>query len=144
MYFVSKKKFLLYALNLNKGQYTTSSTDGGLLGDGAFKHSPDQLIRNEGEFLYFTEDGGKSVGVYAVDASGQRYAIFEAYDSKYFGDETTGLAFSPNGTKMYVCFQDCDCETTGEVDCGCLLEFRRDDGRSFEGSTLSLKFHSLE
>ena len=27
--------------------------------------------------------------------------MFEAYEDMYYGDETTGLAFSPDGTKMY-------------------------------------------
>ena len=76
-----------------------------------------------------------------MDASGGRYAIFEAYDDKYIGDETTGLAFSPDGTHMYACFQDCGCERPTDLDCGCLLEFWRDDGRPFDGSTLALEFH---
>lgn len=143
LYFVSKKISLLFILDLNSGTYTTSSTQGGLLGRGNFNSSPDQIVRNnEGSFLYLTEDGGSSVGVYSLDAAGQRYAIFEAYDDVYQGDETTGLAFSPDGKKMYACFQDCGCEESDEVDCGCLLEFSRNDGRSFDGSTLSLKFHS--
>ena len=78
----------------------------------------------------------------SIDAVGRSYAIFEAYDMKYFNDETTGLAFSPDGTVMYACFQDCGCEVTGEYDCGCLFAFRRDDGYSFDGATMGLKFHS--
>ncbi len=74
------------------------------------------------------------------DASGQRYAIFEAYAPTYFRDKTSGLAFSPDGTKMYTCFQDCGCEVSGDVDCGCMLEFERLDGRSFDGETLNLRF----
>jgi len=144
LYFVSKKKLMLYALDLDNNTYTTSPTNGGLLGSGEFKNSPDQLIRNEGDFLYFTEDGGKTPGVYAVDSSGQRFAIFEAYGKQYFGDETTGLAFSPDGTKMYACFQDCGCERSGEGDCGCMLEFWRNDGRSFDGATMNLKYHLSE
>ena len=91
--------------------------------------------------MYFTEDGGNSIGVYAIDKNNKRYAIFEAYAQKYAGDETTGLAFSPDGKKMYACFQDCGCDNSDGVDCGCLLEFSREDGKSFHGGTLSLKFH---
>lgn len=101
-------------------------------------------MRNDGPFLYFTEDGGRTAGVYAIDAEGQSFAVFEAYGRQYFDDETTGLAFSPDGTKMFACFQDCGCKVSGGVDCGCLYMFWRDDGRSFDGETLSLKFHSSE
>ena len=44
---------------------------------------------------------------------------------------------------MYACFQDCGCEVSGAEDCGCLLQFWRDDGRSFDGATMGLKFHPL-
>jgi len=144
LYFVSKRRLMLYALDLDNNTYTMAPTNEALLGGGEFKNSPDQLIRNEGDFLYFTEDGGKTPGVYAVDSSGQRFAIFEAYGKQYFGDETTGLAFSPDGTKMYACFQDCGCKRSGEGDCGCMLEFWRNDGRSFDGATMNLKYHLSE
>ena len=87
---------------------------------------------------------GKTPGVYAVDETGNSYAIFEAYGSMYHGDEATGLAFSPDGTRMYACFQDCGCEVSGDPDCGCLFEFRRDDGRTFDGRAMGLKSHPLD
>jgi len=142
LYFVSKRN--LYVLDLDKGTYRTSSTSDYSLYNGEFKHAPDQLVRNDGEFLYFTESGGGTPGVYSIDAAGQSYAIFEAYDSKYFNDKTTGLAFSPDGTRMYACFQDCGCKVPGKNDCGCLLVFRRDDGLSFDGMTMGIKFRSLK
>jgi hypothetical protein len=145
LYFVSKKTHLLYTLDLKSLTYNTTSTELNLFGDGTFSNSPDQIIRGKGgNVLYFTEDGGKTVGVYAIDQNNKRYTMFEAYSSKYIGDETTGLAFSPDGTKMYACFQDCGCENSEDVDftCGCLLEFSRRDGESFDGSTFSLKFHA--
>ena len=148
LYFVSKKMLMLYVLDLDNGTYRSSSTkDGVLVGAGEFRHSPDQIVRNnEGEYLYLTEDGGKTVGVYAIHTqTGQRYAIFESHYDKYVHDETTGLAFSLDGSKMYAAFQDCGCEDSeGGVDfnCGCLMEFSRSDGRSFDGSTTGLKFHS--
>ena len=105
------------------------------------------ITNGGGDYLYLTEDGGKTVGVYAIHKpSGQRFAIFEAYDKKYYNDETTGLAFSLDGKKLYASFQDCGCKDSDsgvDYDCGCLLEFSRRDGRSFDGSTLSLKFHQL-
>jgi len=143
LYFVSKKLSMLFVLDLDNGTYTSTSTEGGLLGRGSFYSSPDQIVRNNrGEFLYLTEDGGRNSGVYAIDVAGNRYAIFEAYDDMYRGDETTGLAFTPDGKKMYASFQDCGCEDSDNHDCGCLLEFSRVDGKSFDGNTLSLKFHS--
>lgn len=148
LYFVSKRTYELFVLDLDNGTYQVSATNDYSLFSGEFKHGPDQLVRNDGEdegnFLYFTEDGGKTPGVYAIDEQGKYYAIFEAYGETYFNDETTGLAFSPDGTKMYACFQDCGCEVSGERDCGCLLVFRRDDGRSFDGATMDLKYHSTE
>ena len=144
LYFVSKKTYKLYTLNLNEFTYTTTSTKDNLFSDGEFTNSPDQIIRGKGgKVIYLTEDGGKSVGVYAINKKNKRTAIFEAYSDTYHGDETTGLAFSPDGKRMYACFQDCGCDSSNEIDvtCGCLLEFSREDGRSFDGSTLSLKFH---
>ena len=91
--------------------------------------------------IHLRADDGHDVGVYAVDASGGRYAIFEAYGENYSGDATTGLAFRPYGNLMYACFQDCGCEMPTNLDCGCLLEFWRDDGWRFDGLTLGLNFH---
>ena len=102
LYFVSKKTYDLYVLDLDKGTYKRGpSTKEYELYDGEFQHSPDHLARTneEGQFLYFTEDGGRTAGVYCIDADGNAYTIFEAYSEKYFGDETTGLAFSPDGTR---------------------------------------------
>ena len=84
--------------------------------------------------------------MYTIDSENKRYAIFEAYSDFYRGDETTGLAFSPDGRKMFASFQDCGCRSSCyEVDptCGCLLKFSREDGKPFDGSTLSLKFHGV-
>jgi secreted PhoX family phosphatase len=133
LYFVSKKTYKLYTLDLDRGTYTTMYTNNTLVGDGEFSNSPDQIVRNNGgDFLYFTEDGGSTPGVYVLDLSGNMYAIFEAYNAVYKGDETTGLAFSPNGNTMYASFQDCGCELIYADDCGCLVKFVRDDGLSFD------------
>lgn len=158
LYFVSKRLYMMYKLDVDKMTYTAFSTKGGMAGDAEFLNEPDQIVRNHeirekssssSPWLYFTEDGGKTPGVYAIDTeafSGTlvKYAIFEAYGEKYYGDETTGLAFSPNGSKMYACFQDCGCDKSGNIDCGCLLEYSRDDGLSFDGETMALKFHALK
>lgn len=80
LYFVSKTTFKLYVLDLDNGTYVSSATNDYFLHDGEVKHSPDQLVRNDGHFLYLTEDGGETAGVYAIDVAGRGYAIFEAYD----------------------------------------------------------------
>ena len=138
LYFVSKKTELLYTLDLVNFTYKTAPTE-----SQDFINSPDQLIRGErGQFLYFTEDGGRSVGVYALDENNKQHALFEAYNEVFKGDETTGLAFSPDGRKMFACFQDCGCkdsESGVDYSCGCLLEFWRADGQPFGGSSLALR-----
>ena len=146
--FVSKKLSTLFVLDLDGGTHMSYTTKNGILpGGGDWNDTPDGILAR-GEYLYFTEDGGETPGVYAVNINtGERYAIFEGYDDVYKGDESTGLAFSPDGRRMYAAFQDCGCEDSeGGLDynCGCLLEFRRTDGYSFDGSTPSLKFHSPE
>jgi hypothetical protein len=99
LYFVSKKTYKLYTLDLDKGTYTTMYTNRSLAGDGEFGNSPDQIVRNnDGHFLYFTEDGGSTPGVYVLDPSLDMHATY--YNSIYKSDETTVLAFSPDGNTM--------------------------------------------
>ena len=49
-------------------------------------------------------------------------------------DETTGLAFCPEGKRMYVAYQKS----------GLLFEVTRDDGLPFHGRTLDVKFHAID
>lgn len=149
LYFVSKRRKMLYKLDLDRGTYITVPTNEALEGQGSFADTPDNIDwGNDGNFLYFTEDGGPTAGVYAREKStGKMYAMFEALWREYKGDEATGLAFSPDGSKMYACFQDCGCpqessETGLDFTCGCMLEFSRDDGYSFDGAPSNLRFHS--
>ncbi len=148
LYFVSKNLKKLFILDLDNGKYTTSLTSNWgnpMAGGGAFNSQPDQIVRN-GEYLYYTEDGGTTAGVYAAHKSTGAKPIFEAISNLYSNDETTGLALSPNGKRMHASFQDCTylglCSSS--LNCGCLLEFSRVDGRSFDGSTLNLKHHAPE
>ena len=148
LYFISKILKTLFILDLDDGTYTSTLLKSDhFAGGGEFRNEPDQIIQN-GEYIYFTEDGGSTVGVYAMHIStGERYAIFEANEGEYKNDEVTGLAFSPDGRKMYAAFQDCGCGNSDKGDdytCGCLMEFSRLDGHSFEGNTPSLKFHSTK
>lgn len=130
--FVSKAQKEIFNLKLDAGTYTSDTTQRGLLtGGGNFEAQPDQLIR-VGEMLYFTEDGGSSPGIFASDGF-EYFTVFLANDKKFANDETTGLAFSPDGTKMYVCIQEI----------GYFFEITRDDGLAFPGHKVSkLKFSS--
>ena len=130
--FVSKVQKEMFSLKLDAGTYTVDTTQRGLLtGGGNFRAEPDQLIQ-VGEVLYFTEDGGIDPGIFASDGI-EYFTVFFANDKKFVNDETTGLAFSPDGTKMYVCIQEI----------GYFFEITRDDGLAFPGHKVSkLKFSS--
>mmetsp|Transcript_6827 Transcript_6827/g.20310 ORF Transcript_6827/g.20310 Transcript_6827/m.20310 type:complete len:440 (-) Transcript_6827:648-1967(-) len=136
LFFVSKRLMRLFILDLDKGTYTSEQTDGGLFGDGSFRDTPDQLVRiaGGGSFIFLTEDGGTTPGVYVRETvTGNYLAIFEGLDPKYWYDETTGLAFSPDRKRMYACIQDI----------GYLYEFVREDGKAFDGEEMLLKHHSI-
>jgi len=129
--FVAKKSKQLFRLDLIQGTYTMESTNlPPFRGGGSFDGEPDQIM-NLGDVMYFTEDGGNSPGVYMTDGA-SHYSLFEAFHEKYYGDETTGLAFSPDARKLYVCIQEI----------GYLFEFEREDGLPFQGKVGGLKFHT--
>jgi sugar lactone lactonase YvrE len=130
LFFVSKVRKRLYILNLDDLTYTSSTTQRGL-----FDGQPDQLQRFIGtdgdELLYFTEDGGSEAGIHCRNDLGQFVTILES--PVYPGDETTGLAFSPDGKHMYLSYQDA----------GLLFDITRTDGLPFQAITLNVKFHAL-
>ena len=143
LFFVCKRIKQLFVLNLDDGTYYNTTTVSGL-----FNGKPDQISRlvvnnNEDDgdgsgrmssslsnsLLYFTEEGGLNSGVHARDSVGRFYTIFESPD---YNDETTGLAFSPNGKYMYVSYQVT----------GILYTIWRNDGLPFQQTHLDLKYHS--
>ena len=70
-----------------------------------------------------TEDGGSTPGVYArLGSTGEYYTMFQGLPDDYDGDETVGIAISPDQTKFYAGFQRA----------GLLFEITRDDGLPFE------------
>jgi uncharacterized protein len=95
LYFVSKHYNTMFVLNLDDGSYRNYTTK-----DGLFDGQPDQLVRvigRQDNILYFTEDGGRDAGIHARNTKGQFFTILE---SPVYKEETTGLAFSPDSTKM--------------------------------------------
>ena len=140
VYFVSKKRKELIILNLDSLEYKSWTTL-----SGAFDGQPDQIVRligheNRGKsheiqyhdsLLYFTEDGGpNAAGVYARDQEAQEYyTILRGGINR--SDETTGLSFCDDGKRMICAFQDE----------GILYEIVRQDGLSFHGNTVDIKYH---
>ncbi|CAJ1968987.1 unnamed protein product, partial [Cylindrotheca closterium] len=90
LFFVSKEQKELFILNLDDGTYKVHTTVSGI-----FDGHPDQMKRLiHNGLLYFCEEGGKENGVHARDENGWFFTIAE---SDTLSDETTGLAFSPDG-----------------------------------------------
>ena len=140
LYFTSKLEKRLFILNLDTMEYTVSSTE-----KGAFAYQPDQIkfaIRNDRDMkqnsdtpiLYFCEDGGlkKSSAIHGRDQNGNYFTILEGIG---YNSESTGLAFSPNNKFMYVAYQK---------NPGTLIAIWREDGESFYGGLVDIKYHSQE
>ncbi len=126
LYFVCKGIRMLYILDLDRGNYTRTSTESGLFGG-----TPDQIkriLKSDADVLYFNEDDLKSAGVHARDGQGRYMTILE---SPILLGETSGLAFSPNAKVMYVSYQ-----TMGR-----LYAVWRRDGLPFYGTTLNVMYH---
>jgi len=125
LYFVAKVTRTLFILDLNDMTYTSERTGSSWVGQGAFNSQPDQIIESDldkRKFIYFTEDGGKAPGVHVRDRKGNYYTMARGVPGgRYAGDETVGIAFSPDRRKFYFGFQDA----------GVLMEVTRDDGQPF-------------
>jgi hypothetical protein len=134
LYTTSKKLKRLMILNLRDMTYTYESTVG-----GAFNEQPDQVARlvksTADSILYFCEDGGRgdgSPGVFGRNADGKYFTILDGtFEHK---DETTGLAFSPDGYHMYVSYQKV----------GVIYDVWRRDGLPFTGAMLDIKYHAMD
>jgi secreted PhoX family phosphatase len=120
-------------LDLDAKTYEVHSTVSGI-----FDGMPDQVKRLvhddengvQKSLLYFCEEGGVENGVHARDENGWFFTILE---SDTFNDETTGLAFSPDGKHLYVSFQHK----------GMIFDIWREDGLPFYGKTLNVKYHDI-
>lgn len=127
MYVACKGIRQLFMFDLDTLTYSNHSTVSGL-----FDGSPDQMKRilddNPSDLLYFTEEGGVDAGIHARDEEGRYFTILE---SPAYIDETTGLAFSPDGKHLYVAYQKN----------GLVFDVWREDGLSFGSKTLNVKYH---
>ena len=126
VYFAAKKIRTLLILDLENMTYETELTGAQFEGKGTFNAQPDQIVCQDTtckKWIYFSEDGGTTPGVYVRDMAGTYRTVFEGIaGGLYDGDETVGIALSPDRRKLYAGFQDA----------GVLLEFTRDDGFSFQ------------
>ncbi|CAB9525376.1 osmC-like protein [Seminavis robusta] len=132
LFFVSKVRHTVFELDLDAATYVQKSTLGGL-----FEGQPD-ILRNllddnngDNTLLLFTEDGGDRAGIHARDSDGNFYVLCE---SNLFQPETTGIAITPDGTRIYFAYQND----------GILYELRRNDNQSFRVAALNLKTHPAE
>jgi len=126
LFFVSKLQKELFILNLDDMTYEKHTTVSGI-----FDGHPDQMKRLiQNGLLYFCEEGGNENGVHARDENGWFFSILE---SDTLSDETTGLAFSPDGMHMYVSYQHN----------GIIFDVWREDGLPFHGRTLNVKYHEI-
>jgi len=131
LYFVSKKNYRLFRLNLDSFEYVSTSTL-----NGSFDGQPDQIkniVSDNGVlYTYFTEDGKKANGIHGRDKYHRVFTLLEGTDdSGAFSSETTGLAFSPDMRHMYAAFQEN----------GVLFDCSRQDGLSFKGRTIDMRYH---
>eukprot|EP00978_Attheya_sp_CCMP212_P020161 scaffold57308_cov55-Attheya_sp.AAC.2 len=127
LYFVSKLMKQLYTLDLESMKYKIQSTK---KSNSIFGNGPDNLhAMGNSDLLYFTEDGGRTPGLFVRDLFGKYHTLFYAYAEQYDDDETTGVAFSPDMKTLYCCLQEV----------GNCFSFTRKDGLAFEGSTINVR-----
>lgn len=135
LFFVCKDIKMIFELDLDNFTYKRKSTAAGL-----FDGQPDQLKRilsnngttanvNGDDFLFFTEEGGTYAGVHGRDEQGRYFTLLE---SPHYDDETTGLAFNPQHTHMYIAYQDT----------GMLFDVSRLDGQPFHAMSIDVKYHN--
>ena len=122
LHFTAKETQTLFILDLENMTYEKEQTGSQFEGKGGFNAQPDQIVLgNYKEWIYFTEDGGDTPGVYVRSRDGAYRTLFEGISGAYVDDETVGIALSPDRRKLYAGIQDA----------GLLMEFTRDDGLPF-------------
>ena len=101
LYMACKREKVLFIMDLDTDKYVRYSLQNAL-----FDGEPDQITRvvnDTNEVFYFQEDLGSISGVHARNPLGQMFTILEGTD---WSNEVTGVAFSPSGRHMYLCFQE--------------------------------------
>jgi hypothetical protein len=102
LYFAAKETETLFILHLENMTYEKEQTGSQFEGKGGFNAQPDQIVLgNYKEWIYFTEDGGDTPGVYVRSRDGTYHTIFEGISGAYVDDETVGVALSPDRRKLY-------------------------------------------
>lgn len=107
--FISKVGYVMFTLDFDTMTWTRERTGKAkLIGEGSFAGQPDGVISGfNHRYMYFTEETkGRGNGMYARDEYGMYYTVFEAMSGQFVGDETVGLAISPDGKTMYVGYQE--------------------------------------
>ncbi|KAL7545818.1 hypothetical protein ACHAWF_009167 [Thalassiosira exigua] len=130
LYVMSKVAKKLLVLDVENLTYEVEITGKKMYGEGDFGNEPDQnLFGPSRKYMYFTEEGGADPGVYGrfggdgTYFDGTYFTLFQGIPSgRYSGDETVGIALSPDHTRFYAGFQDA----------GVMFEVTRDDGEAFE------------
>ena len=125
LFFVAKKLEAIFQLDLEAGTWRSRSTNADIAGGGSYRAEPDHLYFYGDKWLFHAEDESSTPGVYLQDVKANRYyTIFEDKDPVDWGDgeESTGIAVSPDGRCLIGCLQE-----KGE----CFV-VKRDDGGSFD------------
>ena len=125
IFFVAKRLEKIFQLNLDTNTWESRSTNADIAGGGTYRAEPDHIYFYGEKWLFHAEDLSNSPGVYLQDVKANSfYTIFEDKDPVDWGDgeETTGIAVSPDGRCLIGCLQE-----RGE----CFV-VKRDDGGSFD------------
>ena len=94
LYFAAKKTQTLLILDLEKMTYVTERTGAQFTGKGSFNAQPDQIVLgNYKRWIYFSEDGGGSPGVYVRNKDGTYHTIFEGIEGGVYDGDETGKCF---------------------------------------------------
>jgi hypothetical protein len=125
LYFMAKERMEMFILDVDNFTWEKEESGKKFYGEGSFEEQPDQnMFGPTRKFMYFTEDGGKSPGVYArYGRDGTYFTLFQGIPGgEYADDETIGIALSPDHRRLYAGIQDA----------GIIFEITRSDGLPFE------------